>query len=60
MLTNHDIDSHSPFACLLLGQPPRAGAGELAGLTQAAYPSRRYTARPVRKALRAAPTRRQT
>ena len=21
MLTNHDLDSHSPFACLLVGQP---------------------------------------
>ena len=21
MLTNHDMDSHSPFACLLVGQP---------------------------------------
>jgi type II secretory pathway predicted ATPase ExeA len=37
MLTNHDIDSHSPFACLLVGQPTlrrRIKLGVLAALDQ--------------------------
>jgi type II secretory pathway predicted ATPase ExeA len=37
MLTNHDMDAHSPFACLLLGQPTlrrRLKVGTLAALDQ--------------------------
>lgn len=37
MLTNHDIDRHSPFACLLVGQPTlrrRIKLGVLAALDQ--------------------------
>ena len=37
MLTNHDMDSASPFACLLIGQPPlrrRLKLGQLAALDQ--------------------------
>lgn len=37
MLTNHDMDSHSPFACLLVGQPTlrrRIKLGVLAALDQ--------------------------
>jgi type II secretory pathway predicted ATPase ExeA len=37
MLTNHDMDSRSPFACLLVGQPTlrrRIKFGELAALDQ--------------------------
>jgi type II secretory pathway predicted ATPase ExeA len=37
MLTNHDMDAHSPFACLLLGQPTlrrRLKIGTLAALDQ--------------------------
>jgi type II secretory pathway predicted ATPase ExeA len=37
MLTNHDMDAHSPFACLLLGQPTlrrRLRLGTLAALDQ--------------------------
>jgi type II secretory pathway predicted ATPase ExeA len=37
MLTNHDMDSQSPFACLLVGQPTlrrRIKFGELAALDQ--------------------------
>jgi type II secretory pathway predicted ATPase ExeA len=37
MLTNHDIDSRSPFACLLVGQPTlrrRIKLGVLAALDQ--------------------------
>jgi type II secretory pathway predicted ATPase ExeA len=37
MLTNHDVDSFSPFACLLVGQPTlrrRIKLGELAALDQ--------------------------
>ncbi len=37
MLTNHDLDSHSPFACLLVGQPTlrrRIRLGVLAALDQ--------------------------
>jgi type II secretory pathway predicted ATPase ExeA len=37
MLTNHDMDSHSPFACLLVGQPTlrrRIKLGALAALDQ--------------------------
>jgi type II secretory pathway predicted ATPase ExeA len=37
MLTNHDMDSHSPFACLLVGQPTlrrRMKLGTLAALDQ--------------------------
>ena len=37
MLTNHDMDSHSPFACLLIGQPTlrrRIKLGVLAALDQ--------------------------
>jgi type II secretory pathway predicted ATPase ExeA len=37
MLTNHDMDSHSPFACLLMGQPTlrrRIKLGVLAALDQ--------------------------
>jgi type II secretory pathway predicted ATPase ExeA len=37
MLTNHDMDSTSPFACLLVGQPTlrrRMKLGELAALDQ--------------------------
>ncbi len=37
MLTNHDLDSHSPFACLLVGQPTlrrRIKLGVLAALDQ--------------------------
>ncbi|MGH3798075.1 MAG: ExeA family protein [Pseudonocardiaceae bacterium] len=37
MLTNHDMDSHSPFACLLVGQPTlrrRMKPGALAALDQ--------------------------
>jgi type II secretory pathway predicted ATPase ExeA len=37
MLTNHDMDSRSPFACLLIGQPTlrrRIKFGELAALDQ--------------------------
>jgi type II secretory pathway predicted ATPase ExeA len=37
MLTNHDIDRHSPFACLLVGQPTlrrRIKLGVLAALEQ--------------------------
>jgi type II secretory pathway predicted ATPase ExeA len=37
MLTNHDMDSHSPFACLLVGQPTlrrRIKLGILAALDQ--------------------------
>lgn len=37
MLTNHDMDAHSPFACLLLGQPTlcrRLEVGTLAALDQ--------------------------
>ena len=37
MLTNHDMDSASPFACLLIGQPTlrrRLKLGQLAALDQ--------------------------
>jgi type II secretory pathway predicted ATPase ExeA len=37
MLTHHDLDSHSPFACLLIGQPTlrrRMKLGALAALDQ--------------------------
>ena len=37
MLTNHDMHAHSPFACLLLGQPTlrrRLKLGTLAALDQ--------------------------
>jgi type II secretory pathway predicted ATPase ExeA len=37
MLTNHDMDSRSPFACLLVGQPTlrrRIKLGVLAALEQ--------------------------
>jgi type II secretory pathway predicted ATPase ExeA len=37
MLTNHDLEAHSPFACLLLGQPTlrrRLKVGTLAALDQ--------------------------
>jgi hypothetical protein len=37
LLTNHDMDAHSPFACLLLGQPTvrrRLKIGTLAALDQ--------------------------
>jgi type II secretory pathway predicted ATPase ExeA len=37
MLTNHDMDARSPFACLLLGQPTlrrRVKLGTLAALDQ--------------------------
>jgi type II secretory pathway predicted ATPase ExeA len=37
MLTNHEMDSRSPFACLLVGQPTlrrRVQLGELAALDQ--------------------------
>ncbi|MGH4015916.1 MAG: ExeA family protein [Pseudonocardiaceae bacterium] len=37
MLTNHDMDAHSPFACLLVGQPTlrrRMKLGALAALDQ--------------------------
>jgi len=37
MLTNHDMDSHSPFACLLVGQPTlrrKVKLGQLAALDQ--------------------------
>lgn len=37
MLTNHDIDRHGPFACLLVGQPTlrrRIKLGILAALDQ--------------------------
>ena len=48
MLTNHDMDSHSPFACLLVGQPTLRRTMKLAVL--AALEQRtalRYTMPPM-------------
>ncbi len=48
MLTNHDLDSTSPFACLLIGQPTlrrRMKLGVLAALDQRI--GLRYTMAPM-------------